>query len=226
MFKQNFSVIFFFQETSSRPTSKEGNRRDERFRLHATFTNCVGLPTLKRGQWPRPPFSHSKEHWKTSLHRLYLGFSGPEHPPPRQGGGQTERERKRGDFMVLSLQLLRRYKQHLANSAPNGSRSSELQGLIHCCPPSIYTGFTKALHWREPKHFHSPRWLALDCDCGSTAQARDGGTGWDPWDVRDTLAGKGSCRVGRSTEMAQLSGKGQVPAQAVLMLVQGRIAHF
>lgn len=47
------------------------------FSLHATFTNCVGFPTLKRGQWPMPPFSHSKEHWKNSLHRLTSGFPGP-----------------------------------------------------------------------------------------------------------------------------------------------------
>lgn len=122
--------------------------------------------------------------------------------------------------MVLSLQLLRRYKQHLANSVPNGSRSSELQGLILCCPLSIYTGFRKALHWREPKHFHSPHWLALDCDCGSMTQARHGGTGWDPpgtpdcsGDIRDTLAGMGSFGVGRSTEMAPLSREGTGPCR-------------
>lgn len=57
--------------------------------------------------------------------------------------------------MLLSLQLFRRYKQHLANSAPNGSKCSELQGLLLCYPPSIYTGFTQPLHWRERKHFHS-----------------------------------------------------------------------
>lgn len=59
--------------------------------------------------------------------------------------------------MLLSLQLFRRYKQHLANSAPNGSKCSELQGLILCYPPSIYTGFTQALHWGDRKHFHSHR---------------------------------------------------------------------
>lgn len=58
------------------------------------------------------------------------------------------------------------------------------------------------------------------------AQDETPGTPDGSGDVRDPLAGKGRCRVGRSTEMAQLSGKGQVPAQAVLMLVQGRIAHF
>lgn len=59
--------------------------------------------------------------------------------------------------MLLSLQLFRRYKQHLANSAPNGSKCSELQGLLLCYPPSIYTGFTQALHPGDRRHFHSHR---------------------------------------------------------------------
>lgn len=60
--------------------------------------------------------------------------------------GEEQKGENRGDFMLLSLQLFRRYKQHLANSAPNGSKCSELQGLLLCYPPSIYTGFMQALH--------------------------------------------------------------------------------
>lgn len=75
MLKWNFSAIFKWLVHGPVPWSAgEGMKC---FSLHATFTNCVGFPTLKRGQWPMPPFSHSKEHWKNSLHRLTSGFPGP-----------------------------------------------------------------------------------------------------------------------------------------------------
>lgn len=46
-------------------------------------------------------------------------------------------------------------------------------------------------------------------------------------DIRDPLAGMGSCREWADLQRwLNFPGKGQVPAQAMLMLVRGRIAHF
>lgn len=126
------------------------------FSLHATFTNCVGFPTLERGQWPMPPFSHSREHWKNSLHRLTSRFSGPEHPSPRVW---VKREKRR-DFMRFSLQLFRRYKQHLANSVPKwlqmlwaaGAHPLSAALYLH----RIYTSpLLKRPHVSDREHFHS-----------------------------------------------------------------------
>lgn len=109
------------------------------FRLHATFTNCVDFPPLK-GTVTQATFFTLKRALKKqvfiSLPRASLVLS--TLPP-----GQEQKGKKREDFRLLSLQLFRRYKQHLANSAPNGSKCSELQGLILCYPLSIYTGFTR-----------------------------------------------------------------------------------
>lgn len=89
--KWNFSVIF--QVTSHGPRARREAEEMKCFRLHATFTNCVGFLTLKRGQWPRPPFSHSKEHWKNKSSSAYLGLPQSWTPSPR---GRSRKGKKEG----------------------------------------------------------------------------------------------------------------------------------
>lgn len=123
--------------------------------------------------------------------------------------------------MLLSLQLFRRYKQHLANSAPNGSKCSELQGLLLCYPPSIYTGFTQALHWRDLKHFHSHRLCpivapaasprpAMGNFCNLEKKATHGSlTGWS----LANLAGACSCKVGGCEDGLTFQQRTKNPSQ-------------
>lgn len=132
----------------------EGRRRDEMLSFTCNIYQLCGFSDLKERTVTQATFFTLKRALKK---QVFIGLPQASPVLSTLPPGQEQKGKKRGDFRLLSLQLLRRYKQHLANSAPNGSKCSELQGLILCYPPSIYTGFRQALHRGDQKHWHSRR---------------------------------------------------------------------
>lgn len=123
-----------------------------------------GFSDIREGMVNRATFSILKRALKNSFHSLTSSFSGLEHPPPRVW---VEREKRR-EFKLLSLQLFRRYKQHLANSAPKWLQMLWAAGahplLASFYLHRIYTGSgLKRPHVSDRKHFHSCCIRQQDC---------------------------------------------------------------